>query len=94
MTQEEYIKSLTVEEMRFALLQCWNWRNDNGCPMTEGGDDSFDCKRDFPEGWADECDEDYREQCGCWVWFYVWQYRRLKEAREKLKAMGKEGEAK
>ena len=85
MTPEEYIKSLTVDEMRFALLQCWDWRNDNGCPMSEGGDDSFDCKKDFPQGWDEECDEDWRDQYGCWIMFYVWTCRKRRKAMEKLK---------
>lgn len=92
MTKEEYINTLTPDEMRSVIRQCWEWSNENGCPMSEGGDDSFDCKRDFPQGWCEECDEDIREQYGCWVMFYVWKYRRKIESWEKLKTMGKEAQ--
>ena len=75
MTKEEYIDSLTPDEMRSVIRQFWDWRNNNGCPMTEDGNDNFDCKKDFPQGWDEECDDDYFDQTGCWVRYYVWQYR-------------------
>jgi hypothetical protein len=57
MTPEEYIATLSVDEMRYVLLKFWDW---------------FGNER-----------EDGCYQLGCWLKYYVWQYRKNKEKRKR-----------
>ena len=78
MTPEEYINSLTVDEMRYVLLRFWTWFGNEGCPWSD--DKEYDCGADENEFGERECAFEPCEQTGCWLKYYVWLYRKKKEA--------------
>ena len=80
MTPEEYINSLSVEEMRYVLRQFWDWWNNEGCPWIATGDD-YECGAEADEFGDRQCAEsvDTEEQNGCWLKYYVWKFRKNKE---------------
>ena len=78
MTPEEYINSLTVDEMRYVLLKFWDWYGNDGCPWSD--DKEYDCGAEKDEFGERECAFETCEQTGCWLKYYVWLYRKNKEA--------------
>ncbi len=77
MTQEEYINSLTIEELRYVVNQFWDWVGNDGCPIAnEAADKDYICEE---ENKINECWDFQEQQLGCWVKYYVWKYHNSKE---------------
>lgn len=81
MTPEEYIATLSVDEMRYVLGCFWDWVENDGCPWSN--DKEYDCDAEENEFGVRECVEDGCYQLGCWLKYYVWQYRKNKEKRKR-----------
>ena len=73
MTPEEYINTLTVDEMRYVILQFWDWYSGEGCPATCYP--KYKCHREN----TDDCDEEREVLDGCWVRYYVWKFHKNKK---------------
>lgn len=63
MTTDEYLETLSKDEMKHALKMFNEWRVEFGCPWADA-DENFPCPADNREDY--ECD-DY-----CWIAYYVW----------------------
>lgn len=83
MTKQEYINSLSVDELRAIAGEFYHWCGDDGCPMTH--DKDFPCAegRGDDEIFARNCQWDEGEQAesGCWLKYYVWKFRKKQEKK-------------
>lgn len=64
MTTDEYLDTLSKDEMKYALKMFNEWRVEFGCPRCDA-DDNFPCPaKSRADG---ECDE------YCWIEYFVWK---------------------
>lgn len=81
MTRDEYIASLTMDELRAVARFFWDWWNVGGCPKLR--DSAFLCceeaefKKQGEDFDIDACPNDSGE--GCEIEYAVWLFRNNKE---------------
>ncbi len=90
MTKEEYINSLSVDELRAIAREFYEWFNDDGCPICDN-DAPCPCGKTDEEQDEIRCRDDQGVQAlnGCWLKYYVWRYRQKREGLAKLRSMPK-----
>ena len=93
MTKQEFIDSLTAEELQMLVGEFFDWQNWDTCPYRV--DSNFPCygKQEFEKDKQDgevegefdslfDCPNDSQE--GCWAEYYVWRYRQKKEKARRM----------
>jgi len=84
MTKQEFIDSLSIDELKAVVSEFYYWYDENGCPKEQHseypceGETEFYKKKAAGMIEADaqfDCGFDCGDSFGCWAEYYVWKLR-------------------
>ena len=87
MTRDEYINSLSLDELRAVVREFWGWIREDCCPKDDNADFPCDGEQDYVRSMGalylpfspDKCNKCYdSDQEGCEVKYAVWKFRKDK----------------